>query len=132
MDFTSTHSIASPYEMWMAANVTPPVRGMCKHYSELMVKVFPELRLAKGWYIDPTCIQHPHWWCVTPQGIIIDPTVEQFMLGGTYKEYDGPEPTGRCYNCGALVFEMRNFCSGDCEGQYLLAIRERKNAKKDS
>lgn len=107
----------------MQENVKPPVRGMCCDYSLAMSRAFPELRVAKGWYIDLFCVPHQHWWCVTPDGIIVDPTVAQFLMGGTYKEYTGEEPTSRCLNCGALIFDMGNFCDQECNNHFMATLK---------
>lgn len=64
-----------------------------------MAEEFPELRVVKGTAIipgvggltylqfDPEALAHPeryppaessHWWCVAPDGTILDPTGDQF------------------------------------------------------
>lgn len=102
------------YQQWMQINVYTPVKGKCKYWSEYMVSIFPELRLVRGYYIDIFGTKHPHWWTEF-EGNVYDPTVSQFLLGGMYEEYTGPEPTGRCLGCGALLLSFGNFCSKECE-----------------
>ena len=90
------------------------VRGRCATASAAMVAVFPELRRVRGHYNGV-----PHWWCVAPDGTIVDPTARQFVPGGTYVEYHGPDPLGKCMNCGALVWTPlpggdTSACSDEC------------------
>lgn len=102
------------YLDWISRTVEPPVRGTCYMYSKMMSVEFPELRLCRGYYNDPFGRSHQHWWCETSDGIIVDPTVAQFPLGGTYRRYDGPDPMGRCLHCGTFLFETTDFCDSVC------------------
>lgn len=88
------------------------VRAMCGSATEDMVATFPELRRVRGHYG-----YHTHWWCVTPDGEIVDPTAKQFPPGLEYKEYTGPDPVGKCMWCGELVWNYdygSSACSKDC------------------
>lgn len=41
-----------------------------------MVEAFPELKRVRGHYHCPWLSKaQPHWWCVDPDGNIVDPTV---------------------------------------------------------
>lgn len=105
------------YQQWIAAHQPTDPRGLCVEMTRKMAAAFPELRRVRGYYTCPFSGQrHTHWWLVTPDGQIIDPTVEQFAsLGqGDYEEYTGPEPTGKCLNCGALLFVQEAFCDAAC------------------
>ena len=75
----------SKYDDWIAMWVaTHDVRYKCVETTQEMVKAFPELTRVSGYYHDHFGV--PHWWCVTPDGEIVDPTVSQFdNRVGTYK-----------------------------------------------
>lgn len=57
---------------------------------------------------------------ITPDGMILDPTKEQFASQGqgAYEPHDGPEPTGACLNCGALVYGETSFCNSNCTREF--------------
>jgi len=79
---------------------------------------FPELRLARGYVFDGCWGERTHWWCVTPDGEVVDPTSSQFpaLLPGSYQEL-GPNdriPSGRCPNCGETVYDGATFCDSSC------------------
>jgi hypothetical protein len=81
-----------------------------------MVEAFPELKAVRGWYGHAA-----HWWCVAPDGSIVDPTAAQFLqpLEETYTPFrDGidPEPIGKCMACGEYVWSGTepNACSPEC------------------
>lgn len=106
------------YAEWIESQQLPQLPcGMCEHVSREMAVAFPELRLARGHYIPWAETKHyPHWWCVTPDGVVVDPTAGQFVgVGpGDYVEHVGDEPTGRCYECGVYVFTGEPFCDATC------------------
>lgn len=70
------------YEGWIRKNVPKDCSGMCEGITIRMAIDFPELKRVRGYYMD-----RPHWWCVTPDGVIIDPTKAQFPVGGSYVPY---------------------------------------------
>jgi hypothetical protein len=133
-----TSVIASPATQWIAwieryVESQPHrfVRGKCKQAVDLMIADFPELRRAGGfvhWSIPSRDIEDQHWWCVSPDGSIVDPTAEQFASSLTkprYEEVD-PEaastkdriPIGHCMECGNPCFptsHSHNHCSEECE-----------------
>lgn len=96
---------------------------MCEGFSRQMEKDFPELHRVRGHYVTRCGISHPHWWCETADGEVVDPTVAQFTPGGVYEKFEGPDPIGRCYECGELVFEDkgggRDFCDDLCHRRYV-------------
>jgi hypothetical protein len=57
---------------------------------------------------------------VTPDGTVLDPTRQQFASQGrgVYKPHEGPEPTGTCLNCGALVYGETPFCNSGCTMEF--------------
>lgn len=88
------------------------LRGACTAATEEMVKAFPELRRVRGHYGNSS-----HWWCEDADGNVYDPSVAQFYRPSTYTEYSGPEPVGKCMECGELVWSMEYgsyACSKEC------------------
>lgn len=132
-----TSVIASPASQWIswieryvAAQPNRFVRGRCQKAVEAMLVDFPELRKVCGfvhWAIPSRVIQDQHWWLVTPDGIVVDPTAEQFqhsLVEPRYEELDldSPEdrariPIGKCMGCGGATYPHSpayNFCSELC------------------
>ena len=116
------------YRKWIAEFVAAHndfVRGECAKATTAMVEAFPELRRAAGFahWMANRPIRDQHFWCVTQDGVIVDPTAVQF--GGSPVHYeeldlDDPEtqakiPTGACMNCGDDVYEGAYCCSDRCE-----------------
>jgi len=117
------------YSCWISENYPTPqsARLQCAEATENMVGVFKELKRVRGlasvaepYDLPPT--RTPHWWCVTPEGTIIDPTAHQYPTEIlTYSEADeskGP-PTGKCPNCGGLCYEGNYLCSKKCDKEYM-------------
>lgn len=115
----------SEYETWIREHV-PDLAAACMRCGEVsreMRAAFPELRLVRGHYI---CLilreELPHWWLVTHDGRVVDPTAIQFPSNGNGeyipRDESQPEPTGRCYNCGNLCFDGSACCSTDCHVEY--------------
>ena len=99
-------------------------RGKCKELAEQAVIADSTMRLVRGWYWCPLWGKQAHWWCVKPDGTIVDPSVKQFPTGGagaTYEEYDG---TIECEYCKKVVNEndayayaQHRYCSDICFGR---------------
>ena len=106
----------SAYAKWIAENRPDDPWGQCEALTRLMATAFPELRRVRGHYVCPLQGRLPHWWMVTADGQIVDPTQDQFASKGegSYEEYEGREPTGTCLNCGELVFGDDKFCNEKC------------------
>lgn len=96
--------------------------GRCREESLAMADAFPELRLVRGHVRCANGRRYPHWWCVDPDDVVLDPTAAQFALVGIldYEPHpDGaPEPTGKCPNCGEYCYGGRFCCSDACERAY--------------
>ena len=117
------------YNEWIVANGFDgelAVLGRCEETTVAMVTAFPELKRVRGHYICPWWGRRAHWWCVTPEGAIVDPTAAQFPSynaafqskgAGEYVPWTegAPEPTGKCLDCGEEVFGGANFCNEECE-----------------
>lgn len=109
-------------EAYVARHTNRFVRGKCATATEEMVKAFPELRRVGG-FVDVEWGRDQHWWCVAPDGSIVDPTVEQFGLWPVqYEELDLNDPatraripTGKCMDCGHEVYGGATFCNEACE-----------------
>lgn len=105
------HGSKSPEEAW----------GRCKEYTDEMAKVFQDLEVRAGYYHCYIWGRRTHWWLITKNGIVVDPTAIQFPSKGT-GEYESlnerQRPIGRCINCGRETFltsPSHEFCSHDCE-----------------
>lgn len=97
------------YEKWIAEwrAKHPRAGGRCLYASQLMGRIFPELRVVYGYVLIPgiagvTYIEFPafvlenrhkiepqwasHCWCETVDGVILDPTADQFTDIFRYRE----------------------------------------------
>ncbi len=126
------------YEKWITAYVAKCnnyLRGRCTAATKEMCEAFPELRRQSG-FANGT----EHFWCVAPDGSVVDPTAAQFRSQDPSSamfdieiEYEplkvGDEiRVGKCMNCGSPIFATikqledidnpklhRTFCDEDCE-----------------
>lgn len=121
-----------PYAAWIHEHVPTPEAafGNCRYISGLMTEFFPELRQVRGFYHCTEWGRRGHWWCVTSDGAIVDPTALQFPSAGRgdYEEFTGSDDelaTGTCYECGEDVFMGRTFCSSACESTAVAELNER-------
>jgi hypothetical protein len=102
------------------------VRGKCRDATNKMVKAFPELRQVCGFvYCDWG--REQHFWCVAPDGRVIDPTKSQYRAVFDYEELDLNKasdrariPTGVCMNCGDDVYAGDQTCSDHCYDEIAL------------
>lgn len=105
------------YEKWIKDNVKS-VYCSCLEVTEEMRKKFPELIRVRGHYHCVLWGRCPHWWLITAEGEIIDPTASQFPSRGAgyYEPWDEskPEPTGKCLNCGDYCYNGEACCSDQC------------------
>lgn len=111
------------YTEWIRKNVTKTY-GKCSQVTEKMVKDFPELKRVRGHYYCPIWGARQHWWCVTSEGNIVDPTADQFPskgVMGRYEEWDESqnEPTSICPNCGNYCYDGQYVCSDSCDIEYI-------------
>lgn len=100
-------------------------RGKCKEMSEAAVAADPTLTLVRGHYICPIWGEQAHWWCVRPDGTVLDPTALQFPSKGIgeYIPFDG---FLECAECGKRIKESDAdiegnyaFCSYACHGRFV-------------
>lgn len=102
-------------------------RGKCKEMSEAACAADPSLALVRGHYYCPMWnVEEPHWWCIKPDGTIVDPTARQFPSGGMgiYTPLGDSVP---CAECGKDiqvddVIEAGSYavCSGECYGRLVM------------
>jgi hypothetical protein len=116
--------VSPTYAQWIAAHVPADPTGTCREVTAAMGAAFPELKRARGYYLGAGMERRwPHWWLVTADGTIVDPTAAQWPDHGRgfYAERDEsePEPTGKCSNCGEYCYEGRSpCCSEACDREY--------------
>lgn len=111
--------------------------GLCFPACSLMLKDFPELTICRGYIVDGWGKRYTHWFLKTDNDEIIDPTISQFdylLDGGNlkYEEYSeglhGPLSTGKCMDCGKLLYNNETFCNSICSentSKYLSKINSR-------
>ena len=101
-------------------------RGRCKELCEEAISSDPSLTLVRGHYFEPLWgTDEAHWWTVTQDGTIYDPSVLQFPSKGLgiYSPFDG---TVECSECGKIMqedeasFESNYaFCSTRCHLRFV-------------
>jgi hypothetical protein len=111
------------YGAWIAAHGYG--RGQCAEATEAMVAAFPELQRVRGHVVLLGRAKRPtHWWCITPDGAIVDPTRSQFPGLVGYDEWTegAEEPVGRCCNCSEYIYPSSGYtdtvCSDACARAY--------------
>lgn len=118
------------YADWITAYlaVTPVVRGQCAAATAWMQQSFPELRRTCGFVTDAREHRAEHWWCVAPDGSIVDPTASQYFGIETYEEYRAGMPTrvGKCADCGEYIWGVDGsalygggFCNEACATRFM-------------
>ncbi len=111
------------YTTWIASyidSVGGPAKtyGKCGAATASMVEAFPELRAVAG-HVETGWGRRSHWWCMTPDGTILDPTAGQFPGGiFSYEEFKEGDDLrlGRCMNCGDEIWGPmgKGICSSMC------------------
>jgi hypothetical protein len=98
-------------------------RGKCKELAEEAVHADPSLRLVRGFYHCPMWGKQAHWWAVTPDGTVVDPSVKQFPTAGLMAEYEEFDGMIECEFCqksvpedNAYRYEHHAYCSYTCFG----------------
>lgn len=109
------------YKAWISENYPSyeSAYGNCADATSEMIAEFPELRRVSGFYYAALWGRREHFWCISPDGEVIDPTAVQFPCkgNGAYEEVTDPSliPTGRCLDCGEDVYNSKTFCDLQCE-----------------
>lgn len=125
------------YELWIQDNYPDSDSAYlkCAEATEEMIAAFPELKRVRGlasvaepYNLPPT--RTPHWWCVAPDGTIVDPTKHQYPTSIlSYEEVDesrGP-PSGKCPNCGGFCYCGAYLCSDKCSEEYMSYLNNPEN-----
>lgn len=108
------------------------VRGKCGNATTEMVTTFPELRRQPG-FVTCNWGRDQHWWCLDPDGIIVDPTANQFQGKIFYDPVDLNDPAdiiripiGICAYCGEDILpssEIRDtVCSRHCYHAFMKSL----------
>lgn len=112
---TTALPLPPQYAAWIDANypTCASARYRCGTAVQFMIAAFPELRAARG------LVYGEHWWCIAPDGNIIDPTWRQFDSAQCELLYSAldetkPQPTGYCTRCHGYAWNGAKFCSDDC------------------
>jgi hypothetical protein len=79
--------------------------------SEALIEDDPTLTLVRGHYLDPIWGEQEHWWCVKPDGTVVDPTAKQFPSkgNGVYIPFNG---IVTCAECGKELEEKSAIMMG--------------------
>ncbi len=113
------------YRAWITSHVPENCHNKCAKYAEQMAEAFPELTRVRGHYYCSVQGERRHWWLVSEDGHIVDPTASQFPSKGTgeYKIWPGAteEPTGTCVYCGNDCYRGRQLCDELCARKYINA-----------
>lgn len=120
---------------WIAAYVEQQdgaLLGKCSAACNEMILVFPELKIIRGHVYDAYWGKRGHFWLVTEDGKIIDPTRGQFPARSIqYEAWDPSVPVrvGKCMECGVEIFkcvatldekpQVESVCSEECEQKLL-------------
>lgn len=122
-------AVSVSYSQWISdwlASRNGRVRGLCAPATQEMVAAFPELARTPGW-ISSNEGSSEHFWCVAPDGSILDPTASQFTGQLVYEPFKPGDEVrvGRCLNCGSGIYMpvesledesyARSICSDECE-----------------
>lgn len=84
------------------------LNGKCRELSIAACKENPDLMLVQGYYDCPGRGRQPHWWAKDNNGVIHDPTANQFMPLGDYIEV--PFPSGFGCNLPKDLMEVKLSC----------------------
>lgn len=114
------------YVDWIKTNVPDYASafGQCASVTEKMAEAFPELKRVRGHYYCYAWGERAHWWLVTPDKEIVDPTCEQFPSKGRgqYDEWDESKEMpviSVCANCGEEFEGTGTCCSSGCHSAYV-------------
>lgn len=112
------------------------VRGKCQKAVEEMKAAFPELRIVAG-FAHVSWGRDQHWWCIAPDGTVVDPTAAQFPLPIRYEELDLNDPKTRervpiskCMNCGKETYTSSlsaDMCSQTCADDFVAFLQKEQN-----
>ena len=70
------------YQNWIGVNVQGTGYGECREICRAMTEAFPELQRVYGYYDCPVWGVRSHFWCITSNNHVVDPTRYQFPSKG--------------------------------------------------
>lgn len=108
-----TTEMKNKYQDWIDENILDTADILCLEWSGLMAQVFPELKLAEGSVLADDD-RFWHFWCIDPDGEIVDPTACQFDEIIRYRFEKYPTATGICPVCGNNTYLGNTCCSVPC------------------
>ncbi len=101
-------------------------RGKCYELVRAAITADPTLIPVRGHYMCPLWgDESAHWWCLRPDGTIVDPAARQFPSAGAgfYTPFSG---MCVCSHCGKEVpadeaqhASNYSFCSNRCYGRFV-------------
>lgn len=77
----------STYDEWISNYKYNSTIGMCDAATKEMCRVFPELTRVPG-HVYTMRGRLEHWWCVAPDGSVVDPTYGHGQFHGGVLQYD--------------------------------------------
>lgn len=102
--------------------------GNCAEAVQKMKAAYPELVVKRG-VVQTDHGEREHWWLVTAEGEVVDPTKKQFTFIFDYEELDDNHPKcmykrGRCKDCGEYYLIGKDsldedFCSTGCRKSFI-------------
>lgn len=102
------------------------LRGKCREMAEAAAAQEPTLRIVRGHYWCPYWGEQAHWWCVRPDGTVVDPTAAQFPScgNGLYVEFSGRVTCETCERevaeAEACIAGSHCYCSTGCYAKAVL------------
>ena len=125
------------YAEWIELHYPTPQSALkqCEPAVHAMILNFPELTIVRGQAV----VEEPHgfiptkthhWWCINPEGEVIDPTAHQYpkrILSYEPLDESKRDPTGKCPNCGCISYAstcLTPLCSEKCSKEYKKYLEE--------
>lgn len=125
--------MSEAHDVWITAFVLEhehKVMGRCREAVVLMKQAFPELLVSRG-HVSTIWGMRAHWWLLTPEGEVVDPTASQYPGIFEYLPWEpGDEvQVGKCMNCGEEIWEptdsldgpppQKSICSPKCNDEMM-------------
>ena len=108
----------SKYDEWIAEyqGRNPSLLGRCGMAVAEMTAEFPELRIVRG-HTETVWGRRGHFWCVSPDDEIVDPTAAQYPGPILYEAWKPGDEVrvGTCMNCGIGIWLAVNNLDDDHE-----------------
>lgn len=122
------------YVEWMTEHypTAESAYGQCQKAVQGMILAFPELREAKGHALTAWG-RRQHFWCLTEDGEVVDPTAIQYPTG-VWEYEEATEETlvrvGPCVYCGVDIMmplkdarqSQKMTCSDQCYTDFVKSL----------